>query len=112
MTGRIQGVATRFDQAALPGFFRIWCGLHQLDLKLQSFFVSLMGEQFYSSLTSLIAYLRRQKNLIKDINTKTPTVSDTCWESMSTLSGWFKSNRVDVLAYLDQKKPSVALSPS
>ena len=34
MTGRIQGVATRFDQAALPGFFRIWCGLHQIDLKL------------------------------------------------------------------------------
>ena len=34
MTGRIQGVATRFKQAALPGFFRIWCGLHQLDLKL------------------------------------------------------------------------------
>ena len=67
-----------------------------------------MGEQFYSSLTSLIAYLRRQKNLIKDMNTKTPTVSDTRWESMSTVSGWFKSNRVDVLAYLDLKNPSVA----
>ena len=112
MTGRIQGAATCFEQAALPGFFRIWCGLHQLDLKLQSFFVSLMGEHFYSSLMSLIAYLRRQKNLIKDMNTKTPTVSDTRWESMSTVSGCFKSNRVGVLAYLDLKKPSVAPSPS
>ena len=26
MTGHIQGVATRFEQAALPGLFRIWCG--------------------------------------------------------------------------------------
>ena len=31
MTGHIQGVATWFEQAALPGFFRIWSGLHQLD---------------------------------------------------------------------------------
>ena len=38
MTGYIQGVATRFEQAALPGFFRIWCGLHQLDLVLQQFY--------------------------------------------------------------------------
>ena len=79
MTGRIQGVANCFEQATLPGFFRIWCGLHQLGLKLQSFFVSLMGEQFYFSLTSLIAYQRRPKNLIKDMNTKAPTVSVTRW---------------------------------
>lgn len=48
----------------------------------------------------------------KNEHTKAPTVSDTRWESMSTVSGWFKSNRVDVLAYLDLKKPSVAPSPS
>jgi hypothetical protein len=38
MTGRVSGVATRFEQVAKPGFFRIWCGLHQLDLVLQAFF--------------------------------------------------------------------------
>ena len=46
------------------------------------------------------------------MNTKTPTVSDTRWESMSTVSGWFKLNRVDVMAYINLKKPSVAPSPS
>lgn len=112
MTGRIQGVATRFEQAALPGFYRIWCGLHQLDIKLQAFFVSLMDDQFYSSLTSLIAYLRRQQNLIKVMNTKAPTVADTRWESMSKVSSWFKTNRVEVLAYLNQNKPAVAPTPS
>lgn len=112
MTGRVQGVATHFEQAALPGFYRIWCGLHQLDIKLQSFFVSLMDEQYYSSLTSLISYLRRQQNLISSMKTKAPTVSDTRWESMSKVSTWFKTNRVDVLAYLDLKKPAVAPSSS
>ena len=28
MTGHIQGVTTRFEQAALSGFFRIWCDSH------------------------------------------------------------------------------------
>ena len=37
MTGQIQGVATRIEQAALPGFLRILCGLYQLDLVLQQF---------------------------------------------------------------------------
>lgn len=71
-----------------------------------------MGEKFYSRLTSLIACFRRQKNFIKDMNTKAPTVADTRWESMCKLSGWIKTNHVDVLAYLDLKKLLLARSPS
>lgn len=71
----------------------------------------LMGEHFFSSLKSLIAYLRRQHNLVKDMEAKALTVTDTRWESMSKVAGWFKANRVDVLAYLILKKPSVAPSP-
>ena len=36
MTGHVSGVATRFQQVAKPGFIRIWCGAHQLDLVLQN----------------------------------------------------------------------------
>lgn len=86
IVGRIQGVVAHFEQAALSGFFRISCGLHRLVIKLQRFFVFLMGEQFYSSLTSLVLYLRWQYNHIKDMNTKAPTVSDTRWDSMSKVS--------------------------
>ena len=57
MTGHIKGVATRFEQAALPGFFRIWSGLHQLDLVLQQFYTALMDKSFYGILTNLISYL-------------------------------------------------------
>ena len=58
MTGHIQGFATRFEQAALPGFFRIWCGLHQLDLVLQQFYTELTDKSFYGILTNLISYLQ------------------------------------------------------
>ncbi len=32
MTGRHQGVITRIHRVAKPGFMRVWCGAHQLDL--------------------------------------------------------------------------------
>ena len=105
MTGRVQGVATRFEEVCKPGFFRIWCGLHQLDLKLQLFYKNLMNEIFYALLTGLIAYLRRQQNLISEMNTKARMVADTRWEPMSKVSYWFKINRVRVLSYLEEKKP-------
>ena len=105
MTGHIQGVATRFEQAALPGFFRIWCGLHQLDLVLQQFYTELMDKSFYGILTNLISYLRRQFNLIAEMKTKAKTVADTRWESMSKVSNWFKVHRVQLLQYLEEKNP-------
>jgi len=83
MTGRVQGVATRFERVAKPGFFRLWCGLHQLDIVLQKFFKHLLDDEFYTLLTGLISYLRRQQNLIKDMGTKAKKVADTRWESMS-----------------------------
>jgi hypothetical protein len=58
MTGHIQGVATTFEQAVLPGFCRIWCGLHQLDLFLQQFYIELMDKTFYGILPNLISYLQ------------------------------------------------------
>ena len=105
MTGHIQGVATRFEQAALPGFFRIWCGLHQLDLVLQQFYTELMDNSFYGILTNLISYLRRQFNLIAEMKTKAKTVADTRWESMSKVSNWFKVHQVQLLQYLEEKNP-------
>ena len=101
MTGHIGGVATLFEQAALPGFYRIWCGLHQLDLKLRSFYEKLMDKKFVSILTALIGYLRRQQNLINDMGTKCRTLAETRWESMSKVASWFKTHRVVIREYLE-----------
>ena len=77
MTRHIQEATTRFEQAALPGFFRIWYGLHQLDLVLQQFYTSLMDKSFYGILTSLISYLQQQLNLIAEMKTIAKTIADT-----------------------------------
>ena len=105
MTGHIQWVATRFEQAALPGFFRIWCGLYQLHLVLQLFYTELMNKSFYGILTNLISYLQWEFNLIAEMKTKAKIIADTEWESMSKVSNWFKVHQVQLLQYLEEKNP-------
>lgn len=46
ITGRIQGVGTPLEQAPMPNLHCISFATHQFDIKLQSFFASLLGEQF------------------------------------------------------------------
>ena len=89
MTGRVSGVSTRFQSIANPGFIRVWCAAHQLHLVLQDVYSNLAKESFYSELTNLISYLRRQQNLISDMHSKAPKIADTRWESMSSVSEWF-----------------------
>lgn len=110
MTGRVSGVSTRFQSIANPGFIRVWCAAHQLDLVLQDVYSNLAKESFYSELTNLISYLRRQQNLISDMRSKAPKIADTRWESMSSVSEWFRLHRIAVLEYLNAKTPSC--SPS
>ena len=47
------------------GFYRIWCALHQLDIVIQKCVLHYFSDDFYSNLTDLIGYLRRQQNLIQ-----------------------------------------------
>ena len=68
MTGRISGVATRFQNAANTDFIHIWCGAHQLDIVLQSAYSKLGDEEFYTQFTDLISYLQRQQNLCLQYN--------------------------------------------
>ena len=105
MTGHIQGNDTRFEQATLPGFFRIWCGWHQLGLVLWQFYTELMDKSYYGILTNLISYLQRQFNLFAEMKTKAKTVADTPWESMYKVSNWFKVHQVWLLQHLEEKTP-------
>ena len=80
MTGCVSGCITRFQREAKPGFIRVWCGAHQFDPVLQSVYVEFGDEVFYQELTSVIGYLRRQQNLIKDMKTTCPKLADTRWD--------------------------------
>lgn len=53
-----------------------------------------------------------QQNLVNDLKNKGSTVAGTRLESVIKLPGWFKTNRVNVLAYLDLNKLSVGSIPS
>ena len=108
MTGRVQDVATHIEQVAKPGFFRLWCGLHQLDIALQAFFKAIMNEDFYSLLSGLISYLQRQQNLINEMKTKAKKVADIQWESMSNVASWFRQHRLSLEGYFNEKKPPCA----
>ena len=76
MTGQHQGVVTEIQRVVHPGFMQIWCGAHQLDLCMQSFYLAI-PEAFYSTLTLLVAYLRCQQKFISDERSQCPLICDT-----------------------------------
>eukprot|EP00957_Ditylum_brightwellii_P178197 13572954-Ditylum_brightwellii.AAC.1 len=100
MTGCNQCCVTRFERAAKPGFFQVWCGGHQFELVLQSWYTVFGNDKFYRELTSVIGYLYQQQNLISDMKTMCLKLADTYWESMKKFSCWFKTNSVDVYGHL------------
>jgi hypothetical protein len=81
MTGHNQGVITRILRVAKPGFMRVWCAAHQLDLCMQSFYLAI-PDSFYSRFTLLVAYLRRQQNFISDERSQCPLICNTRWLNM------------------------------
>jgi hypothetical protein len=56
MTGRHSWEVTRLAEGTLPGFYRIWCAAHQLDLVIQSVISSLCEDTFFETLTGLICH--------------------------------------------------------
>jgi hypothetical protein len=46
---------------------RFWCGAHQFDLVVAEVVQVFCGENWYSTLTAMIGYLQRQKNLVNEI---------------------------------------------
>ena len=100
-----------FPASWRPGFIRIWCGAHQLDIVLQDAYTHFGNETFYINLTAAIGYLRRQQNLVKDMRSQAPKVADTRWESMSSVSAWFKAHKIALNDYFELKKPSCTPLP-
>jgi hypothetical protein len=84
MTGSHRGAVTFNERACLPGFYRAWCGLHQLDLEVQRAVSTLLEEEFYSSPISLTGYLRRQMAFVEDMKA-------TClYSSLISLTGYLR----------------------
>ena len=82
MTGAFSGVVTHLQKLALPGLYHIWCCAHQMDLVVQKAIAFLCDKNFVSSVMGITGHLRRQVNLISEIQSKCPQFVNTCWLSM------------------------------
>jgi hypothetical protein len=80
---------------------RVWCGAHQLDLCMQSFYLAI-PDKFYSTFTLLVAYLRRQQNFISDERSQCPLIRNTRWLNMVKVTTWFDRQGLAVVAYLEE----------
>jgi hypothetical protein len=64
MTGSQQGISARLTTLVTkPGFFLIWCGVHQLELVVKNCVTSFCQKAFYDELVTVLAALRRQEHL-------------------------------------------------
>jgi hypothetical protein len=106
MTGCVQGTVTRLEREAHHHLFRIWCGAHQLDLVVKKAFNKLCNEEFLRITTGVTGHLRRQQNLIAEMDSACPTFVSTRWISMGNVLKWLKSKRTRLLEHFENKKPS------
>ena len=108
MTGRVRGIVSRVGNCvddAGHHLTRFWCGVHLLDLVVCSTVSSFCDETWYSTLTALIGYLRRQQNLVNEMRSKCPKVTTTRWLSLGNVLPWLAKHRTRIIAYLDDKNP-------
>lgn len=96
MTGRIQGLVTRIGQVVSPGFLRVWCLLHQLDILMRKQYHSLYGGEYWSTMIKSVSHLRRQYKLIDVMGATCPLLRDTRWESMHGVSYFMDDRRAEI----------------
>ncbi len=70
-TGHYCGDASRFGNAALSGFYRVWCALHQHDLVLPQLYYSLCDDSFVGTVSLMTGHQQRQPDCRDGIKVST-----------------------------------------
>jgi hypothetical protein len=74
--GQFSGVVTRLANAsANTTFYRVWCGLHQLDLVLKHAYTELWDNKVVDIMKKFIAHLRQQNRLISEMKSTCPQLT-------------------------------------
>ena len=109
MTGSVKGVATRIEKEAKYNIYRIWCGLHQLDLVMKYAYQDLQcpDGKFNKIMHLFTGYLRRQQILINDMQSICPKAT-TRWTAMGGICNWLLVRRVSLLKYIAKDDPTKA----
>jgi hypothetical protein len=84
---------------------QMWCLLHQIDIIMQKVYKR-VGYNFYKKLTSIISFLRRQKNLVEEMQAICLNLSTTRWASMSRIARFLVEKWSEIVTYFVETKPS------
>jgi hypothetical protein len=106
--GSDRGAVSRIEREGRQGFYRAWCGLHQLDIVVQRAVSKLYDDKFYEQLTARIGYLRRQQIFIQEMASKCPKIVSTRWSPVAKVSAWLVTKICVLSEYLQEKQPSAS----
>jgi hypothetical protein len=109
MTGVRKGIVSRIQVVATKGLIRVWCDAHQLDLTLKKA-LGRLSEAFLTTLTTMIAHLRRQQKLISEMKSKSPYYITVRWSSLYQVVSWYVKHWEKVKVFLAEKE--VVWAPS
>src|SRR5436309_6244109 len=109
MVGRLTDVVTQLEKQALHKIYRVWCGLHQLDLVMKYAYagIKINGNQFNKIMSHLTHYLRRQYNFIAEIQSICPKTT-TRWTAMGNTCKWLLEKRIALFEYFAKDDPTQA----
>lgn len=118
MTGSQQGLAARLTSLVTkPGFYLIWCGVHQLELVVKNAVTEFCQKSFYDELVAILATLRQDHHgvfnasEIPDISPAYATSRGFTNKLMQALK-WLMEHRVAVTPYLQTAAPASVPSAS
>jgi hypothetical protein len=84
---------------------RVWYLLHQIDIIMQKVYKR-VGCNFYKTLTSIISFLRREKNLVEEMQAICSNLSGIQWASMSCVVRFLVEKRSKIVTYFAETEPS------
>ena len=113
MTGHLQGVVTRLArESANTKFYRVWCGLHQLDLVLKHAYTELWENEVVDIMKKFIAHLRQQPRLIADMKATCPQLT-TRWLIMGNVCRCLLAKHLELFDHINTaEKPVVSAPPA
>lgn len=111
MMGQFQGVVTRLaNESANTKFYRVWCGLHQLDLVLKHAYKDLWEKEVVTLMKKFIAYLRMQQLLINEMQSTCPKLT-TRWLAMGIVCKWLLTHRIVLFNHIAMSEKTVSAAP-
>jgi hypothetical protein len=100
MTGHFQGVVTQMVGQINHKVYRVWCGLHQLDLVLKHAYKNIWDKEVVDIMKKFISHLRQQYILIAKMKATCPQLT-THWLVMGKVSAWFLAKYLPLIEYLN-----------